>query len=364
MKHCFTIDSVDDVLFLKNNRDSLFDTIYLVSAELIILGVFDCAVKYAFWRLQVDGEIIVICPPSNDQIFSHRCPNGWQVTNILSRKWFRDMLVMSVVKSDNRIVLKKRYSDKYSFNGVSIGILFSGSEQEEPLLFESLSDVVNPEIISYEIVLCGPRNYDFSRVKKVYPNLNIRYLAFDAIADCNGRFLISKKKNYLYQNLEFDIRVIAHSRIKLHKNFISRIYHERFDVATPTIIDPSGKRYLDIALIGSYDVSRLNPKITLVSEFLGNNHLRYMRNRVVYIDGGFIVFNSKVVGDRPFNDNIAWCEGEDIELAKSCYYRGILLDVLDGITCISLVRKFEAGSGFIFFIKSFIKRGLISNGFM
>ena len=341
MTHFFSIDRVDSLYFLKNNPDIIYDKIYINAPSMISAGIIHYAIKYAYWHISSHGEIVINCPDDSQQNFSHTTPCEWQLFNVLSMPWYKEHLITNCVDNVISCVKVENCANSYSYNGISIGIVFSGAQEEELKLIESLSQIESFKDIDHEVVICGPVGYDSSRITRKIKQIKVKYISLDeGELYSRDRFFISKKKNYLYGQLRFDIKVISHSRIKYPKYFIRDLFSKKFDIAGPMVKDNDGNRYLDMVLIGSYDTCKLNSKRTLSGVVFKNDYLKCMKYRVPYIDGGVIIFNSRVIGDSPFNDDIAWGEAEDVDVVKKYYNKGCLVDILESIECISLSRKF------------------------
>jgi hypothetical protein len=336
MKNNYILKEIDGLDKLRNSK-ALFSEIILFPSKIYFYGLLTYALKYSSWKLAPDGKLIVLLEGSSVQSFNKKNLSDWQVINTIMNTLSTSM---DVTISKNSVTCIKRSSDSISC-GVSIGILFSGSGSELQMLNDSVNSLLfKNQKDSIEVIVVGPQKFEVSLIDQC-SDLRFKYLVYDDISSDDGRFLISKKKNFLYSHLKYQYRVISHSRIIYPENFVEELLQSKFDLATPMVNDESGSRYLDLIFIGSYDVSKPNPRRTLTTDLLGKKYFNLIRDRVPYIDGGIIIFDSLKFGDAPFNEKLAWGEAEDLDLCKHAASNWLIVDMLDSIVCISKINKLK-----------------------
>lgn len=354
--HISNFDTLEELNRAKLNLNSDLT----VEADFLIRnGILNWALKKIIWNSEDRFQFSLKFIKGIGQSYSKNSASLWQVINLLQTEVYQNIVSFEVV--DNCIFIKKIPSNIYSINKVSIGIVYSGTRTEATLILDNIMHLRHSNIES-EVVICGPEkgraNFD---VKKISSSLSLRYIAYD-IEPENSRFPISKKKNHLFNSLNYDIRVIAHARIKFGESFISTISGYKFDVITPRVTDTKGNRYLDLVLVGSYDTFRFNPSNIIISNLVEKDYYRLLKNRVPYIDGGLIIINAKVVKEFPFNPKIAWCEGEDLDFARRAYFQGVLLDLLPTTTCQSTSIKFKLPESTFEKAKLYLKKQFLKFG--
>ena len=355
----FHLSSIDDIYKLQYVYDA-YNEITIDTKKLKYTGTLRYAFKYALWALKVGGKLVIDDEPFRDHGFSTKRIDFWQIRHEFFKSLKDDI---DLITLDDKLgyieVIKTK--DSYTNNGFSFGIVFSGNDSEIEQLTKSIQSLLINERIEkykYEIIICGPSDFNANAYIAQFKNPNIRYLAFDFAPNAK-RLMITQKKNYLYENCKYNIVCINHTRILYAQDFMIKTFDKKFDVFTPkVIVEQDGKwyRYLDFGLIGSYDLSRKNTSKALVSIILDDNILYFMKNRVPYIDGGLSIFNKNQIEEFPYNPFLAWGEAEDVDLCYNLYMHQFLIDYNDSIFCYSSTVKFNISSKY--YIKQVYKNFL------
>jgi len=338
--YIFEGSNLDDALELKNSEHYYNKIIFNMDA-VAKSGSIKHVLKYILWKLEINGIAELSLSGRNDMLFSVSRFNFWQLMSVINTTIIDDVEIVTL--NSNSVTLKK-VKDSYTNNGISFGIVFSGAQPEISKLIASLDSILNVSMLlpNCEVVICGPSDFKLDLISEYLEYENVRYEAFDNIIESEtNRILISKKKNYLYSKLTFNLCVLSHTRIQFPDDFISNMIAQKVDVATTKIVDSNDIDYLGFVLIGSFDTSKLNSAKSITGTMIGNNFLKYMRKRVAYADGGLIIINKNKIIESPFNENLAWGEGEDLELAHNSYNKGLVVDYIESVKCISTISKIK-----------------------
>jgi hypothetical protein len=345
-------------LFLQNNYK--YDNIVINLLKIKEDNVLRYIIKHTFWKLKLNGTIEFIDEPSKGQLFSTKRIDFWQIKNLIFKLLKNDILLLEI---NNRSIKIKKTLECYNNNGFSFGLIFSGKEEEINFLQNTMESILKNDNIdkyNYEILICGPSNLNNDILKKYLLNQNIKYIDYNSIE--SERFMISKKKNFLYSQMKYNISILSHLRISYSQNFMNNIYNKKFDFLAPKVLDSKNKSYLGFTLIGSYDLSRKNTFKPLTGEFLEDDFYYALKNRVPYIDGGILILNKNIVKNNPLDNYIAWGEGEDLDMAANLYYQGNLIDYDSNLICFSSANKLRIKKWKNNFIIRLIRKELITKG--
>lgn len=334
--------NIDDIKSIKNVYDA-YSAIHIDTTCLKYKGVMRYALKYALWALELSGILTVSDEPRRGFGFSTKHIDFWQVRSELFKCLKADVALVDLNDTRGTISVRK-IANSYSNNGITFGIIFSGDPAEVPILriaVESIIEGQDLRDIPYEILVCGPAGTVEDTIAREFASWNVRYINYPA-EHSGGRFLITKKKNYVIDQAAYSVVAISHARIKFTTGFASTLLGRRFDVLTPKIlatIDGKHHRYLDFTLTGSYDTGRRNTAFVMSNEFLPDDVLYFMTRRVPYLDGGLSVFNKDKIGIVRYCEDLAWGEAEDVDLCGRLYAHGLLLDYAEDCICMSQTCK-------------------------
>lgn len=360
----FNLTSMDDIYTIQYVYET-YDEIIINTKKLKYTGTLRYAFKYALWALKVGGKLIVNDEPFKDYGFSTKRIDFWQIRHEFF-KFLKDDIELIELDDKKGYIEAIKTKESYVNNGFSFGIVFSGSESEKEQLTKSIQSILDNDELDkydYEIIICGPSYFDSEFYLKQFADFNIKYITFDFEPNAK-RLMITQKKNYLYENCKYNIAAINHTRILYAKDFIKKTFDKKFDVFTPKVmVEQDGKwyKYLDFGLIGSYDLSKMNPKAVLTSVILDDDVLNFMQKRVPYIDGGLTIFNKNII-QSPYNKYLSWGEAEDVDMCELVYLRGNLLDYNENIVNKSLTNKTSFKVEYKFKIKKFIRDSLVKKG--
>lgn len=336
------IKTIEDIYGLKYKYET-YDEVTIHTKTLKYDGVLRYAFKYALWSLKTNGKLIIVDEAHRSYGKKVDYIDFWQVRHELFNSLKDKVELMTLENENGKLEVLKKSPEKNNI-GISFCIVFSGNEQEIPLLKQSIQSIIDMDIncSNYEIIISGPSDFKFDIHFNAYPQtLPLRYLEYDF--EQTTRLLITKKKNYMLDNAKYNIVSINHTRIVYSKDFYKKLIDRNFDLITTKIVgNVKGKNYsfLDFGLISDYDMAKLSKVQTFVGKFINKDYMYFLHNRVPFIDGGLTIFNKENMSTVRYNENIAWGEAEDVELCATAYHNGLLIDYFDDIVCESKVLKF------------------------
>jgi hypothetical protein len=340
----FIIRNISDLYILKSSEES-YDEVIICAEKLKYTGVIPYALKYAYWSLNLMGIIKIFDSPHSTFAFQKNKIGFWQVRYLCAKILGNFCDFIEVDNNKGEIILQKN-KEYEEHNGISFGVIFSGSDSDEKLLFqaiESIIDIDKTKDFPYEIIICGPSVYDKNRLVQLYGgNNNIKYLPFDF--EANGeRLMICQKKNYIFTKSKYSIVSISHTRIKFSNDFVAKLKSRHFDFCTPAVYYSENNfnyHYLDFLLIGGYDDIFIVPKLLPLGGYkMLKNYLFRLKGRFPAIDGGLNIFNKHIIQTPPYDDKVAWGEAEDLDLSARLFNQGVLIDFLYDIKCFSMTNK-------------------------
>ena len=367
------IRNVKDLEQLKSSKD--LDKIILFTKYFKYQGLFHYALKYAYWSLKHQGQLIIKDNgPFHIGIRPYKI-NIYQVNQIVFQ-FLKDSVELVDRDFDKGIIKLKIIKSTQSQNIFwSCGIIYSGNLSEQDQLFKCLNGIYNQKQFhtkSSEVLICGPCDADYSFLES-FPK-NIRVIFFDDHMK-NNRFLISEKKNFLISHFKNENCLLLHTRIIFDDNSLNHI-PENFDFLAPqiyTINTFEKKRYLDFLNNGSYDSTRVVKELFIPRNYEPKHYLKYLKYGLPFVDGGIMIFKRDILNRIPLNNHLAWFENEDVDLAARLHLNGYLIDYAYDVKAQSITNKIKSNAykDSIFFkspFKHLIKlryllKSYISNGF-
>lgn len=342
----FDIHNIKDIESLKYSIKK-FDSIVIFTKKIKYKGVLQYALKYAFWHLKENGKLIIFDNGPYEVLIRPYLLSVYQVNQCVHQFLKSDIKTLKTDFNKGILEYKKSTVENGNINqGWSAGIIYSGNSNEIDLLNKAIKGLYKQNefgMSNSEIVVCGPTNGDYSFLSQFTDNIRVLYI--DDVSK-DGRFLISKKKNFLISNLKYENCVLIHARIEFQPNTLNKL-DINFEFVSPQInleIGNTKKRYLDFCLMGSYDSSRITRGKIVTSNYRPSNYLSKLKYGLPYVDGGCIIFKKSILEHIPFNNNLAWFENEDVELASRIHNAGYLIDFAYRVKAISNTSKSKGSS--------------------
>ena len=158
----------------------------------------------------------------------------------------------------------------------------------------------------YEIVVVGGN--------KKFNSSNIRNIDFNEEEKTGG---ITRKKNLITLNANFENIVYIHDYIKLSKGWYKGFleFGNDFEVCINKILNYDDTRYRDWTLWTSNENELDNVLSDVNSECLIPYEVTHL-SKFMYISGAYWVAKKKFMENFPLDENLAWGEGEDVEWSK------------------------------------------------
>lgn len=342
-KKTFKLKDLKSLIEIRH-KSYFYDEIIIYTKYLKYLGLLPHSFKYAIWALKEKGKLVFHDDgPINVTIKNYQI-NFYQVVQAFRIYLSQDTEDVNVdyknktiscvkIKKNNKYLKVER---KWSF-----GIIFSGNESENSQLLCCIKSINDQGLKrdQFEIVICGPSDTNYDFISEVVDNTRILY--FDDVYDEDGRFLISRKKNYLINNLQNDNCIILHSRILFDKNQLEKI-PVSFDFLTPRVLlstNHSMEQYIDYKIGTSYDPTRIVSGITPNFHYKRESYLFHLRWGYAFGDGGIMIFRKSVLNEVPLNEKLGWFENEDLQLCSELHSAGFLIDYIPEVITFSRTNK-------------------------
>ena len=348
-------------------KSGVFNKIILNFSSLYKKGLLNIALKYSSFSIKVGGMLEI--RGLQNRIISQ---TNQEINRIIRYAFYKqishqfNVINMNVDKCEIVAIKTKPYVPP---NGFSIGILFSGMEEEYSFLDAcvnsvhwALEDYDGP----HEIIVSAPTHSKviINQLVTSYPKLTIRHHQFDS--KDTKRFQIGRKKNSIFSTSQYTGVIIAHNRIRFGYRMFKYLHDFPFEVATPQVNFLKNKRlyrYMDYVFLEHYDHGRPSRLRKLGATWVEKDYLAYFKRRIPYIDGGIIIINGNAVFDPPWDQRLSWGEAEDVELSARLFQQGFLLDYIHEIKCTSESEKFPVDNHvkniLIKLSKPLFKKGLL-----
>jgi len=187
----------------------------------------------------------------------------------------------------------------------TFGIITNGSQDLSAIIRSIIGLNISEKM--FEIIIVGGTN-TYTDI-----NRNIKHIPFNETIKPNW---ITKKKNIVIQEAIFENVAILHDYISFDKDWYSSFitFGNNWDVCTCYIKNNNGKRFREFCFFPGYewykDISeKIEGKCLLpFNTEVTHNMLKYM-----YINGTFLICKKKIGLNIPFNEELVWGQGEDVE---------------------------------------------------
>ncbi len=180
---------------------------------------------------------------------------------------------------------------------------------------------------NFEIVIVGNCSIE--------PGDNIKKIPFD---ETIRGLWITKKKNLITQNASFENIVYLHDYIKLDDNWYGgyKLFGNNWDVCINPIINLDNTRFRDLTTFPFYsdlphgndshlshfsktDLHSIVPGMGKFECLIPYDIDKETFNKIhdwIYISGAYWVAKKKVMEEYPLNEDLVWCQGEDLEWSE------------------------------------------------
>ncbi len=182
----------------------------------------------------------------------------------------------------------------------TFGIITAGNNDQG--LQTIIDSIVAQNIPCYEIIIIGQSHLQ---------GPNLRVIPFDESVKPSW---ITKKKNIILQEAQYENVVCMHDYITLHENWYEGFlrYGNDFAICTTRMETLHGRRFRDFmffvhALPPIFQTNALLPYNTIVPPEL---------NALLYISGAYYILKKKVGLQYPLWEELCWGQGEDVEFSQ------------------------------------------------
>ena len=188
----------------------------------------------------------------------------------------------------------------YQENTWTFAILTQGKERKANVMKFLSSIRKNDEDCRHQILVCGPKDEDYSK-------FNVDYIDTEIFDD--SKFAeIAKKKNIIALNAKNENLLICHDRYYLPDDFFRSFekFGYDFDFVTIAQETESGVRYPYYCALYQPNLSWTHP--------IDVRDLNVLLD-TQYVNGGLMIFKRTTLLAIKFNELLHWCQMEDVEIS-------------------------------------------------
>jgi len=187
-----------------------------------------------------------------------------------------------------------------------------------------IESIYKNNIPNFEIIIVGNTQISQSdKITVIYFDENIK------------KGWITKKKNMIAQNAKYENLVILHDYIKLDDNWYEGFlqFGQNFDWCVTKVLNTDETRFRDYNLFPN-KVESLNIDYSpgdIDRYFYHNCLLPYnfennlKTNKYMYISASSYIIKKNIAIKHPYNEDLCWGQGDDVELSKRLHNNGIII---------------------------------------
>jgi len=227
-------------------------------------------------------------------------------------------LISHTYKSQNEACLTLGLVSKsrdVNSNEITFGIVTSGKNiQNLERLLRSLDTLRNDSRIIFEIIVCGPENFNLpSNLMSLVDTYLVEPMAHLNLPMTN------LKKNLIANHAKFSNLIISHDRYIFSRSVIDNLleFGGDFEVCTFEAVDGNNNPFPQWV---SYSHEWTN-SLHLHSDSFESN---------IYLNGGIFLVKKDVLVEHPINPLLFWGYGEDIEWSRRLKNSGITPRLIKG----------------------------------
>jgi hypothetical protein len=163
-----------------------------------------------------------------------------------------------------------------------------------------ISSIENLKIPHYEIIIVGNSNINKKNCKVIRFNENIK------------NKWITRKKNIITENANFENIVYSHDYIRYDENWYSEFlkFGEDFKICTNKILNKDGNRFRDWTLWPDSLTDEFN--FLNSREYIIPYEIKHL-SKYMYISGSYWIAKKQIMNEFSLNENLIWGESEDVE---------------------------------------------------
>jgi len=228
---------------------------------------------------------------------------------------FRHRVSLWLGETENSLkvsLLRRGVPSTSAETGWTFGIITNGSRDNT--LSESVEQIKELKIENYEIIVCGKTAIDLAGVKMIQ------------FSEKDSRGWITRKKNLICEEAQFENLCILHDRIILDNNWYSGMckWGDSFEVLSfPVFVKFDGHEYKT----NWERVPRRADQLSSEKKLWHDNASLDSRDwdPDVYVSGVGIALKKTVWKQFKWNEELFWADAEDIELSHRQTAGGIVL---------------------------------------
>lgn len=181
----------------------------------------------------------------------------------------------------------------------SFGIITDGTSDER--VKQIIFSIEKQSIPNYEIIVVG-NSKCFGK--------NVKIIPFD---ETTKPAWITKKKNLITQNSQYDNIVFMHDYIKIEENWYKGFlsFGNDFKVCMTKILNYDGTRYRDWSICAWAPILEICGLDRRYERLLPYNATKF--SDIMYFSGAYWVAKKEVMEKFPLNEALCWGQSEDIE---------------------------------------------------
>lgn len=185
----------------------------------------------------------------------------------------------------------------------TFGIITTKTEDE---LSEIISSIEKQGIPNHEIIVVGGESFF---------NPKINHIPFDESIKSKW---ITKKKNLIVKNSNFENIVLMHDYVKLNDNWYrgQLLSGNNFEIRMDIILNKNGLRFRDWCVWPDNTLVDGTSTESLIKEFAILPYDENSLNTFQYISGCYWVCKKTIMEEFPLNEDLLWGESEDVEWSK------------------------------------------------
>lgn len=216
----------------------------------------------------------------------------------------------------------------------TFGIITEGNNDAYILII--IDSIERNNIPNYEIIIVG-------KTQIIHNNITI--IPFDETIHNDW---ITKKKNIIAEAAKYENIVLLHDYIKLNDNWYSGFlqFGNEFDWCITPIKTAGGNRFRDYTLFPhKVDYLNINYSPGDIDPYFNDNCLlpydfinTIKTNKYMYISGSYYIIKKHIALQHKLNENLLWCQSEDVELSKRLHSNNIIIKI-NKYSCVSFLKN-------------------------
>lgn len=168
-----------------------------------------------------------------------------------------------------------------------------------------IESICNQKIDDFEIIICGG-NHDYKDHK---------HIPFD---ETEKKAWITKKKNLITENAQYENIVYMHDYIKLEDGWYEgyKKFGNNFYVCMNKILTVDNKRFRDWCVFPNFVKDEMSDIFKNQRQCLISYDINLSKFGIMYFSGAYWVAKKRIMEEFPLNESLVWGQGEDVEWSR------------------------------------------------